>query len=302
MRIYSCLRDIVAWSVLHHSAGVQFDHAEVDMDATKAVIDRSTSDTANIHCGRIFIMKERASGKRKVVALNAVAVSKGDPGRPERNSEVAAPISQSMMPGSIGAGDGGQAFKSCVVKSADGKVPFVYAQHGRKPRRQFTRLEKISRDDICPELQQVLQSQDRWDPQSSSVKVTGGNQAAEGAWGTSNMMQKQRCVHRGAAKRTATANMICSMFLAHSPGLVALGGVVKSWITQHVDKADPASYFSSTGWSGVGCDVSVDGMEMLFAGAKSQTSQALIEFAARVAKKRPAKTPCAPNKRQKQTK
>ena len=88
LELYSCLRDVAAWYTLHSTKDVVFNTGEVDMDAAKSIIDRSASQKCNVHRGRLFVMRERATGKRKVLALASAAVGKGVAGRPERNDEI----------------------------------------------------------------------------------------------------------------------------------------------------------------------------------------------------------------------
>ena len=134
-----------------------------------------------------------------------------------------------MLPGSIGCGDGGSAIQSSVRNASGGSVPLAASKHGRRPKKQYTRLAKIPKGKVCPELPTELKKQQRWNPESSSVRVTGGNQSAEGIWGTGNSQMKQRCTHRGQSKLHATANALCAMYLVRSPGLKCLGVVWKTF-------------------------------------------------------------------------
>lgn len=144
-RLYSSFRDVAAWYVLWSGRNQQFQCGEVDVDAAKAVVDRSASNTYNVHKGRMVVLKERASSKVKFVAPADYAVRKGDALPPESNVEIQGTIQSSVLPGAIVGGDGGQAIKSSTGSVADGAVPLAYAMHGRKLRKQFTRLEKYNK-------------------------------------------------------------------------------------------------------------------------------------------------------------
>ena len=70
---------------------------------------------------------------------------------PESNLEIGETIRQSMKLGSVAGADGGQAILS-LVKVASARIggrtdaiPVVQAIHGKKPRKQFARLEKINK-------------------------------------------------------------------------------------------------------------------------------------------------------------
>jgi hypothetical protein len=247
-RMFACFRCVCAWYQLQEGRGVTFCEAEVDMDAAKTHVDRSSSSTHNTHTGRLFMMKERGSGKKKVVALRDLEVRKGTALPPESNKDIKSAIIDSMRPGSIAAADGGKAISSCVKKAAGGQIPLAIAVHSRKPRKQFTRLEKIPKSEISPALAAVLQKQKRWDPQSSSVRVTGGNQAAEGEWGCAKMLLKARGVHRGAATRHSSEHALCAIFLAHRPGLLSLGHAMRAFLQEHKDSVAPTKCWKHNGW------------------------------------------------------
>ena len=78
---------------------------------------------------------------------------------PESNRGIKPDVIASLQPGSIGAANGSNAIKSSVLAAGGGEVPHVYSVHGRKPVKQFTRLEKIPKDEIGAALEQVLREQ-----------------------------------------------------------------------------------------------------------------------------------------------
>eukprot|EP00973_Karenia_brevis_P095992 12430148-Karenia_brevis.AAC.1 len=110
-RIFAANRDVTGWFTVHLSKGVEFRTGEVDMDAAKTQVDRSSgkAEQENTHRGRIFLMKERATGKKKVVPLRDMAVEKGTALPPESNDGIAHAIVSAMKDGSIACGDGAQA-------------------------------------------------------------------------------------------------------------------------------------------------------------------------------------------------
>ena len=159
-----------------------------------------------------------------------------------------------MRPGSVATADGGKAIRSSVAKAGDGSVPLAVAQHGRKPHKQFTSLKKINKQNGGVALEAVLRKQGRWDPKSSSVRIVGGNQAAEGTWGTGKMNLKQRCVHRGAAATRSTAHATCALFLSTFPGLAHFGQAWRRFFYEHMDQESPQVFFTRSGWSGAGAN------------------------------------------------
>ena len=100
----------------------------------------------------------------------------------------------------------------------------------------------------------MLERQGRWDKESEHVRFTGGNQSAEGMWGIGKSNLKSRCVHRGAAVKHATAHACSSLFLAQHPGMENLGRAWEAFLSEHVDSAQPSSFFVRSGWSGLGVD------------------------------------------------
>lgn len=199
-------------------------------------------------------MVERSTKRCKVVTLDDLEVEAPFRLPPESNHEIKDGVVETLQVGSIGCGDGGRAIASSVAASANGTVPLAYAVHGRRPVKQFTRLQKLAKADIAPELMEVLKKQGRWDPDSSYVRVTGGNQAAESAWGTGKMNMKSRCVHRGKATMHSTAHAACGVWLCKNPGLTAFAAAWKAWFQEHLDKSRPSEMFLRSGWSGSGAN------------------------------------------------
>ena len=238
---FHCFRDVYAWMMWHMSQGVVFAAGEVDLDASKCHVDRSSKPGEAVHKGRIFLQKERGSKRRRIAYLADVTVKKGDALPPESNEDIQEAIVASMQDGSIAAGDGGQAIRSSVRKAAGGRVPLATALHGRKPKKQFTRLQKIAREKLSPK-------QGRLNPASSTLRITGGNQGAEGAWGSGKQGLKQRAVHRGKAMLHSSAHAGSTLYLSHHPGLENAGRAWKAFLCQYVDKVSPHGFFTQKGW------------------------------------------------------
>jgi hypothetical protein len=186
---------------------------------------------------------------RKIVYLKDVVVNKGDALPPEGNEDIAIPIADAMQEGSIACGDGGLAIRSSVRKAAKGLVPLATALHGRKPKKQFTRLQQFPKHSLSPKLAGVMDKMGRLSPSSSSLRVIGGNQAAEGTWGTGKQGLKQRAVHRGKAALHSSAHAGCTLYLSHFPGLKSAGHVWKAFLFAYVDKVSPQGFFTKSGWS-----------------------------------------------------
>ena len=89
-RVLACLTGITGWGILDSSKHVAFQDGEVDLDAKVSHVDRSTDD--NIHKGRLFSQKERASDKLKVSTMPDRAVGKDVAGTPEANLKIGKPI------------------------------------------------------------------------------------------------------------------------------------------------------------------------------------------------------------------
>ena len=87
---------------------------------------------------------------------------------------------------------------------------------------------------------------------SSSIRITAGNQAAEGSWGTAKSLQKAQCTHRGAATSHAAAHAACASYMAQNPGLQSLGHAWAAWYCEHLDSDDPQGFFTRSGWTGKG--------------------------------------------------
>ena len=151
-RLFAGFRDMVAWYAVHCNSEVEFETAEVDMNASVGHIDRASSGDKNVHKGRVFLLKERATKTVKIYTLDDQEVPKGTAANPESKSEVHEAISQTMRNGSIGSSNGSQGIRSEVLAA---KVPWQYAHHGRKPTKQFTRLAIYSKADISDKLKAV---------------------------------------------------------------------------------------------------------------------------------------------------
>ena len=150
---FAALRDIAAFWVAHLGKGTTSSQGEVDLDATKSHVDRSSVPGKAIHKGRLFIFKERGSAKRKIVAMPDLTVPKHAALPPESNKDISRHVKDSLRAGSITGGDGGRAIAPCVAKAALGKVPLATAVHSKK---QYTAFSKIKKDAACGELKQVL--------------------------------------------------------------------------------------------------------------------------------------------------
>ena len=170
-RYFNAFRDVTAWWVLEQGKQQKFRAGEVDMDAKKTMVDRSSLAASGeaVHVGRLFVMRERCSGRIKVTALQDMAVPRGTALPPEDNADIKSTVTASMLPGSVGSGDGGKAIKSSVKASAGGKVPLIYAQHGKTPKAQYTKLAKLDTASLAPELLEFFAQQGRLAEGSSST-------------------------------------------------------------------------------------------------------------------------------------
>ena len=250
-RIVQAFRDVTAWFSMAASKGVTFSSAEVDVDCAKMHVDRSQSETTNTHKGRSLLFKERGSGKKKLYLLGSVTVEKGSAPPPESNEDVAQPIADSVKAGAVVGADGGQAVRSSLKKAHGDNVPLVTAIHGKNPK-QFTRFQKLAVATLPPQLKDVLEKQGRIVERSQNVRLTGGNQGAEGEWGTSKSYLKQLCLHRGPSHKHSSAHAAATMFLAHNPGLRAFGHVWRAWFGSFCDVGSPLQTFDEHGWRGNG--------------------------------------------------
>ena len=253
-RLFAAFRDMTAWFAVKVHADKQFSCAEVDLDGAVGHINRASNPDKNIHTGRVFIMKERASKTTKLVTMDDHDVQKGSASKPESLKDVREPITSTLTDGSIGSSDGCQAIKSATLAAGTqpGEVLHQYVSHGRQPCKQFTKLELIPKDKVPDSLEQVLRQQDRWNEQSGHVRSTAGNQHAESEFGTARNLLASKCAHRGGAHRHSAAHMCSAVFLSHSPGLEALGHAIKAWFDAHIDQGDPKEYFDAKGWTGTG--------------------------------------------------
>ena len=251
-RCFACHRDIVAWWAIRMGRDLTFQTGEVDIDVAKHVVSRAGA-TENVHKGRLLVLKERSTKRRKVVTCPDVSCPKGTVPGPEANEDVEATIRGTLRDGAIACADGGRAIMSAVKKAASGAIPIAYAVHGFDGgKKQFTALTKIPKDSASQQLQHVMTTMGRLSETSSSLRVTGGNQAAEGVWGSAKSWQKGKCTHRGGAAQHATAHAACATYMAHNPGVPALAAAWKAWLSEHVDSDDPQGFFSRSGWTGKG--------------------------------------------------
>ncbi len=209
-----------------------------------------------------------------------------------------------MKLGSIAGADGGQAILSQVkvtgAKAGGSKdaIPVAQAIHGKKPKKQFTRCEKRDKSTIPAELEAVLHSQGRWDEASKSVRFVGGNQAAESEWGVSGSLLAQKAVHRGQAKLHSTAHACSALFLATCPGLQKLGLVMQRFFQECIDKADPSTYFTRSGWTGAGApEDDVDAQRICASAAAAELDMDLDAKIRASSKKTSATTASVPMKR-----
>lgn len=295
-RVYGCIRDMKGWFAVYSSKDVIFDSGEVDIDVSKSHVARSGDE--NRHKGRVLILRERASDKELVIPLPDIVVQKGDALPPESLGDVVEIVENAMRCGSIGGVDGGKALESAIKKAAGGSVPRSVAVHSKKPRKQFTALHKLPASNLRKDLLSVMQRQGRLQPGSSSVRTIGGNQKAEGAWGTGKSSQKSRCVHRGGAHQHASAHATACLFMSRHPGLVAAGRATAAFIRAHLDRCHPRDLFSARGWTGAGVAdngeltlrVANIGLEPSEADVKKRPASSVVQKrpASSVVKNRPA--------------
>ena len=147
---------------------------QVDVDASKAHVSRSQDKYLNFHKGRMFLLKERATGKRKVVALSDVVVRKGDALPPESVADIETTVLGLLCDGSIVGADGGLA-ESAVERSGKGNVPIASALHGCRPRKQFVRLYKFPKEAASPALIDVLNKMGRLSYREAQLFSRGSN-------------------------------------------------------------------------------------------------------------------------------
>ena len=250
-RLFACHRDVCGWWVIHSGRDLQLRAGEVDIDVAKSAVSRNDPHV-NKHRGRLLVLKERSTKRRKFVTCPDVTCPKGEVPGPESLEDVSEPIQSTLRPGSIACADGGQAIKSAVRKTAKGAIPLAYATHGMEWKKQFTALQKIPREGASQELIDTMNKMGRLEEGSSSIRVTGGNQGAEGVWGSMKSLQKGMCTHRGGAVKRATAHAACAAFIAHNPGVRKLGHAWTAWYALHLDSTDPKGFFTRSGWTGKG--------------------------------------------------
>ena len=260
------------------------------MDAKKTMVDRSSlaGSSENVHVGRLFVMRERSTDRHKLAALQPMAVPQGTALPPEDNDDIKSTVCSSMLPGSVGSGDGGQAIKSSVKASAGGAVPLIYAQHGKKPKAQYTKHSKLDVASLAPELLDFFAKQGRVVEGSSSVRLVAGNQGAESLWGTSANLLTQLCMHRGMAKRNATANALCCIFLSQTPGLKAFGQAWAAFLRAHVDTRPAKGLFNNLDWCGMNEYLGVAASEPKRATPKKRKRAAVQPAKAAGLKKKPS--------------
>ncbi len=80
--------------------------------------------------------------------------------------------------------------RSSLKKAHGDSVPLVIAIHG-KNLKQLTRFQLLAVASLPPQLKDVLEKQGHIVECSQNVRLTGGNQSAEGEWGTSKSYLKQ---------------------------------------------------------------------------------------------------------------
>lgn len=164
-RYFAAFRDLSGWYICDSTRSLILSSGEVDLDAK--VTHVSHGKECNEHRGRLFIMRERSSKRRKIVTMPTRRVGLGSASIPESNLEIEGAIAESLRPGAVAGGDGGQAIASSVKAASlrhggnAKSIPLVYAVHGKRPKKQFTRLEKRSKADIPEELRKILVAQGR---------------------------------------------------------------------------------------------------------------------------------------------
>ena len=238
-------------------------------------------------------MRERHSKKRKIVSLPERTVGKGAAGPPESNMEIGPAVVNSLRPGAVVGADGGQAIASQVKLAAvvhggsSESIPVASAIHGRQPRKQFTCCVKYAKSTVPEPLREVLLQQGRWDDQSGTIKFVGGNQAAEGEWGSSASLLHQKAAHRGQAKLHSTAHAASALFLYRCPGLRNLGLVMARFYDVCLDQANPSEYFSRSGWTSAGAPVDDLDAQRVCATAKAAAIDSTMDAEiARLSKKK----------------
>ena len=80
---------------------------------------------------------------------------------------------------------------------------------------------------------------------------------------------------------------MCSLYLAHSPGLHAFAQVWQQWFAQFMDRADPAEYFDKRGWTGAGGDPSDPDLARIVSGGGRFNKKPADEAAGNTAKPKP---------------
>ena len=99
-------RDVTAWYVMRSGRDVQFQTAEVDLDASVGHIARSQDEDTSQHRGRLFIFKERATQNRKVVTMPDLDAPTGSALPPEANREIQQAVAGALRAGDIAGADG----------------------------------------------------------------------------------------------------------------------------------------------------------------------------------------------------
>jgi hypothetical protein len=126
---FQMFRLATAYAELFKGRSMHFPDGTVEFDATKTVINRSSSNKKNTHCGRFLVIYHRESGAYALEPLPDKAVLKGAPPPPESYDEVHTPIRKKVHNGHVLSADSGKAFKKThKIHFEDKGIPLCHCR------------------------------------------------------------------------------------------------------------------------------------------------------------------------------
>jgi hypothetical protein len=239
---FGMIKNALAYAEFKTGEDAAFPPGTLEFDATKTVIDKSSSATTNTHCGRFLIGYHRESGKYALLPLKSKKVAKGAPPPPEEIQEVRSFIRRKTGSMHIMSTDGAQAFKAVGKElKKDKNVTCAVVVHRKK---QFAKVIKIPLKSLSAPLRKMAKKL----PTTTSriFRFKSGSNMAECMFGVIKRNLARLNLKRNTVN--ASMNFLSSAWLHKNPGIegVAKGMAIYQ---ENISKSiSPTLAYKSTEW------------------------------------------------------
>jgi hypothetical protein len=239
---FRMFRLATAYAELFKGRSMHFPDGTVEFDATKTVINRSSSNKKNTHCGRFLVIYHRESGAYALEPLPDKAVLKGAPPPPESYDEVHTPIRKKVHKGHVLSADSGKAFKKThKIHFEDKGIPYATVVHRNK---QFSKVVRIPITSLSKRIRNRVALLPTTNTRTYRYKA--GDNKAENTFCVVKRNLKRMNLSRNPGR--ASVNFLSAAWLTKNVGLEKVAKALAYYQKALTDSIPPADAYKSLDW------------------------------------------------------